>query len=828
MHVEGKRNLPEQPDLEHTPPEDRDGRRFEHEPEQRDDGDVAFPAPPLFGVGSAIALLAGAGLCLSMPGLPAAMLLWGLGVAGILAWLSRWRGRWLGVLLFGFAWAGLQAGWSLALRIPPELERRPLIVTGTVADLPQHETRRTRFLFIVEEGEGPAAALQGRQIMLSWHDDYADRRAGPRLKLRAGERWRMTVKLRAPRGLRNPGGFDSEKHALLQRIGATGHLHRPERARRLSAAAGVDAWREVMSARIGQSVASPSSRFVRALALGDTRGLTQDDWHALRASGLTHLIAISGFHVGMVASAFALLVGGVWRLFPPWARGLPRPQAMGVAAVLAALGYAVLAGFALPTLRTVLMMAVWAAARLGRRPAGVANALSLALIAVVLFDPLSLLAAGFWLSFGGVAWLAWCLPVTGSQHWLRGFLSAQAVATVGLLPLTVVLFDQASLAGPFANLVAIPWWSLVVVPLSLLGTAAEALFPGGGAWPWRWAAACFDLTWPGFHWLSGSRFSLWWLPEAAPWAVGAALVGAFWMLLPRGVPGKPLAALLWLPLLWPDRDLPRPGEAELAMIDVGQGLSVLVRTSNHALLYDMGPAMRDGFDAGERAVVPALRAWGVPRLDRVVVSHDDNDHVGGLASVLRAMPTGVAQAPPGQTAAVEAALPASPGAATRPEVRNCLAGEAWEWDGVRFDFLHPPPHFPNLGNESSCVLRVETAHGAALLTGDIGDVIERELVRRSPARLRAEVVFAPHHGSAGSSDPAFVAATGARLLLVSSGHRNRFGHPKPQVVARWQAVGAEVVGTAEGGAVQVWLAPAGLAVRERRHARPRLWDAARR
>ncbi len=781
--------------------------------------------PSLLGPGAAIALLAGSGACLSLPALPPHFLLWGLGITGVCGWLWRWRGRWLGVLLSGFAWAGLQAGGSLALRVPPELERRPLTLTGAIAELPQHEARRTRFLFVVEEGEGAAAELRGRRIMLSWHDDYGARQPGARLKLRAGERWRFQAKLRAPRGLRNPGGFDSEKHALLQRFSATGSLHHPEQAHLLSPATGVDAWREVMSARIGHAVASPSSRFVRALALGDTRGLTQDDWYILRAVGLTHLIAISGFHVGMVASVFAVLVGGVWRLFPGWARRLPRPQAMGLAAVLAALGYAVLAGFALPTVRTVLMMAVWAVARLGRRPARVADTLALALIVVLLFDPLSPLAAGFWLSFGGVAWLAWCLPATGTQHWLRGFLSAQAVATVGLLPLTVVLFDQASLAGPLANLVAIPWWSLVVVPLSLLGTAAEALVPGAGTWPWRWAAACFDLSWPGFRWLADGRFSLWWLPEAAPWAVGFALLGAFWLLLPRGVPGKPLAALLWLPLLWPDRDLPRKGEVELAMIDVGQGLSVLVRTSRHALLYDMGPAMRGGFDAGERAVVPALHAWGVPRLDRVVVSHDDNDHVGGLASVLRALPAGMAQAPAGQGAKVEAALPAMP---RRPERRDCLAGESWEWDGVRFRFLHPRPHFPNLGNESSCVLRIETDHGAALLTGDIGEVIERELVRRFPADLRAAVVFAPHHGSAGSSDPRFVAATGARLLLVSSGHRNRFGHPKPQVVARWRAAGAEVVDTADSGAVQVWLSPQGLALRERRHARPRLWDAARR
>jgi len=791
-------------------------------------GNGAGRTPPLLGPANAVALLVGAGACLALPALPPSWLLWGWGAAGACGGLWRWRGRWLGVLLCGFSWAGLQAGSALALRIPADLEQRPLALSGTVAALPQHDARRTRFLFVVEEGEGAAAALRGRRIMLSWHDDYGARQPGARLRLRAGERWRFEVKLRAPRGLRNPGGFDSEKQALLQRFSATGSLLHPESARRLSAVAGIDAWREVMSARIGQAVVSPSSRFVRALALGDTRGLTRDDWHVLRAAGLTHLIAISGFHVGMVASVFAVLTGGVWRLFPGWARRLPRPQAMGVAAVLAALGYAALAGFALPTVRTVLMMAVWAVARLGRRPAGVADALALALIAVLLFDPLSPLSAGFWLSFGGVAWLAWCLPATGSRHWLRGFLSAQAVATVGLLPLTVVLFDQASLAGPLANLIAIPWWSLVVVPLSLLGTAAESVVSGGGAWPWWLAAVCFDLTWPGFHGLADSRFSLWWLPEAAPWAVGAALAGAFWLLLPRGVPGKPLAALLWLPLLWPDRGLPRQGEVEMGMIDVGQGLSVLVRTARHALLYDMGPATPGGFDAGERAVVPALRAWGVSRLDRVVISHDDNDHVGGLASVLRALPVGTTRIPPGQDMAVRTAMSALPASSDRPALRPCLAGERWEWDGVRFLFLHPHEHFPDLGNESSCVLRIETDHGAALLTGDIGEVIERELVRQSSARLRADVVFAPHHGSAGSSDPRFVAATRARLLLVSSGHRNRFGHPRPHVVARWEAAGAEVVGTAGSGAVQVWLSPEGVTVRERRHARPRLWDAARR
>lgn len=756
-------------------------------------------------------MVLGASGCLLLPRLspwPLSVLVLLLGIA---LWWRGLRLRPLGPLLVGFAWAGLHAAWVLSAQLPQHLEKRDLKIEGEVIDLPQPQARRTRFLFLVDDNAAQPAPLRGQRLQLAWYDDYGATEIGPRKQLRAGGRWRLIVQVRAPRGLSNPGGFDSERHALAQRISATGYVREPYFAEAIGAPSGIDAWRESMSARIQAGVASESARYIRALALGDTSALRNEDWEILRAAGLTHLIAISGFHVGLVAGFFALCASGLWRCFPAWARRIPRPQAAGVAAMVGAMGYAVLAGLAVPTVRTALMIAVVVLARLSRRPVRVADSLALAALAVLAFDPLSVLAAGFWLSFAGVAWLAWCLPQ--SQHWAKGFLSAQGVATLGLLPLTVVLFGQASLAGPLANLVAIPWWSLVVVPLSLIGTALEAVHNGWGGVVWRLAAWCFDLTWPGFVQLAQSRFALWWLPEPSAAALPLALIGAFWLLLPRGVPGKPLALLLWLPLLWPDRELPAQGEAELVVIDVGQGLSVLVRTARHALLYDAGPAVEDGFDAGERAVVPALRALGVARLDRLVVSHHDNDHAGGMAAVRRVMPVGRTLAPEGAPLDVDGA---------------CRSGQSWEWDGVRFRFLHPTPHFPYLGNEASCVLRVETAHGAALLTGDIGEVVERELVRRDPAAIRADVVLAAHHGSAGSSDPAFVAAAAPRLVLVSNGYGNRFGHPKPQIVARWQHAGAEVLSTETGGALRVWLESTGPAVRERRHDRVRLWDAVRR
>jgi competence protein ComEC len=347
----------------------------------------------------------------------------------------------------------------------------------------------------------------------------------------------------------------------------------------------------------------------------------------------------------------------------------------------------------------------------------------------------------------------------------------------------------------------------------LLGMAIESLHAGTGAVIWRGAAWCFDLSWPLFEGLAGSGLALWWLPEPKWFALPLALLGAFWLLMPRGVPGKPLALLLWLPLLWPDRNLPAQGEAELVVIDVGQGLSVLIRTRNHALLYDMGPAVRDGFDAGERAVVPALHALGVRQLDRAVVSHGDNDHAGGFPAVRLAFPVSTALSPDQSGVA---------------DTSPCEAGQGWTWDGVHFRFLHPPPYFPYLRNDASCVLRIETAHGAALLTGDISDVIERELVRREPASLRADVVLVAHHGSGGSSDSAFIAATGARHALISSGHGNRFHHPRPDVVVRWQEAGARTWDTAQAGAIRVWLGESGSAPEIRRQAYPRLWDAAAR
>jgi len=765
----------------------------------------------------AASLIAGAALVLQWPQLPPGWVLWSaLLVALLIWWRCRNPGRLAAALVIGMALCALHAASALALWWPLESKREDVLIEGQVVGLPVHEPARTQFVFKIADHADIPEPLRGQRVRLSWYDARGQDTDVRRLEVQPGSHWRLSARLRPPRGLRNPGVADAERQAMARRLASTGYVRSSEPLERLAEGQGIDHWRDTVAARIDTVVERKSARFVRALSIGDTRGLSDHDWEALRATGLTHLVAISGFHVGMVGAFFALLASGAWWLLPKLARRWPRPQAAAVIALLASIGYATAAGWELPTVRTVLMIAVLALARLLRRSSTVIQALAWAGIAVVVFDPMAVVFAGFWLSFAGVAWLAWCLPDVGRTSLVKGLLASQWVATLGLLPLTVILFGQASLAGPLANLVAIPWWSLVVVPLAILGTGLDALVSGSGDWAWRAAAWAFDLSWPLFEWLAGSVLSLWWLPEPRWFALPLALLAAFWMLLPRGIPGRALAALLWLPLLWPDRKLPAPGELDITVLDVGQGLSVLLRTARHSVLYDTGPAVPDGYDAGERVVVPSLHALGVRRLDAIIISHGDLDHVGGFEAVRRRFPAPVVFAPRHDRPNSDAA--------------PCLAGSHWQMDGVRFSFVHPDLHFPALRdrNVSSCVLRVETDHGAVLLPGDISAVVERLLVHRAPESVRADVVLAAHHGSKHSSDPLFITATRARHALISAGHGNAFGHPHPDVVMRWEAFGTKVHGTPDTGALRIRIGADGVDVQGERQRRRRFWDAGRR
>ncbi len=762
-------------------------------------------APAPFGLAVAAALLVGVLLVQGLPQLPPAGVAWLMCLAGLLLWCRAAWQRLAGALQLGFALACLHGASSLADRLPAAQSGHTFVVEGRVASLPIQDEDGTRFEFMVSTDEASPLALRGKTLRLGWYARPPE--TVPALD--AGSTWRLQVKLRPPRGLVNPGGFDLERRALEQRLSATGYVTRGSDALQLAPGAGLEAMRGALSERIAAALPPDRARFVAALALGDTRGLSDADWHVLRATGLTHLIAISGFHVGLVAGFGALLVQGLHRFVPGLGRRWPRPQATAAGALLFAAGYTALAGFALPTVRTLLMIAAVLLARLARRPQGLAESLAFALVAIVLVDPLSVLAPGFWLSFLGVAWLVWCLPHGRGSGWFTTFVKAQGVSVLGLLPLSVWFFSQASLPGPLVNLVGIPWISLGVVPLALAGVALSPVSPSLAAMSWKASGELMQWLW----WLL-ERIAAWpgalvWLPEPGLAAVALALVSAFWLLLPLGTPGKPLAVLLLLPLLWPADDRPARGEVDLHLLDVGQGLALLVRTRHHDLLYDAGPAVPRGLDLGEAVVLPALRALGTRRLDTLVLSHGDNDHAGGADAVSRGLPPGRVLAPPGWA---------------RAGKHDCLAGDAWRWDDVEFEFLHPPEHFPYQGNQSSCVLRIRAGGTSALLPGDIGRHVEARLARLSYAQVSADVLLVPHHGSDTSSSLDFIAAVRPRLGLVAVGQGNRFALPKPIVLDRYDRYRVPLLDTARSGAIHVRLGPEGVQVRQRmRQDRRRYW-----
>lgn len=793
------------------------------------------------GILAALAWLTGVAGQLVQAELPGTdRLLGGLVGAGILAVvaLGLWRrGRWAGLAAGGtLVLAAAAAGWSttglraadrLADRLPPELEGVDLVVTGVVVDLPQAGPNGLRLR--VEPESAVRVADRDTPVTLpprlaigwytGWHEDAA--LSAPQASLRAGQRWTFTLRLRRPHGNLNPHGFDHELQLFEQGIGATGYVRDgPVVPRRVAdaVAAPVARWRQAVRDAILARVGDPRlGGVLAALAIGDQAAIEREDWALFRDTGIAHLMSISGLHVTMFAWLAGGLVGAAWRRgarAPLW---LATPHAARWGGLAVATAYAVMAGWGVPAQRTVAMLA-WVAllASLGRRWPWPMVLLAAAVLVTAL-DPWALLQPGFWLSFAAVGLLmasdpAQRVPVADpppQRRWravlgragrvAREGLHSQWVATIGLTPLGLVFFQQVSVVGVLANLVAIPLVTLVVTPLALLGVVWGPLWSAGALVVQGMLAGLGVMAaWPG---------AVWTVPVAPPWAVAAGLLAAVVAVLPWPWRLRVLALPLVLPMLWPARILPAEGRFELLALDVGQGSAVLVRTRGHLLLFDAGPQYARDSDAGQRILLPLLRGRGERRIDRLVLSHRDQDHVGGARSVLGALPVGEI---------LGSLEPGHPLHAHGVPVRRCEAGQRWVWDGVVFELLRPPgaDYARTLKpNALSCVLRVAgtaPGSGAVLLTGDIEREQELALLGAGAAVLRSEVLIAPHHGSRTSSTAALLDAVAPRVAVFQAGYRNRFGHPAPDVIGRYRARGIATVETTGCGAWH-WQGDAALA-----------------
>jgi competence protein ComEC len=757
---------------------------------------------------ASIGFLVGVLICHSLADLPSKEWGWLLVIVVPLAFRFQTL-RPLFFIIIGFLYSVLIAHDKIAGQISPDLEGKDLLVIGVVAGIPDKSPERTRFLFQVTDlselnnsvtnRESPDRISQlPRYVQLSWYT------TAPAIAI--GQQWQLVVRLKRPHGFGNPGGFDYEAWLYQQDIHATGYVRNKPESQSFNRSLGLNRSflfrlhqvREHLSETIAAQLSQHSlTGLITALVVGDRERIDSEQWRVLTATGTNHLMAISGLHIGLVAGLVFFLVSRCWRRLPRAPLYLATPKAAALGAILAALAYAALAGFSLPTQRALIMVVVAMLAILLQRPVIPSQILAIALLAVLLYDPSAVINGSFWLSFGAVAIIFYTmvgrLPVPG---WWWKWGRIQWVIAVGLAPILLFWFQQVPLISPVANFIAVPVVSIVTVPLSLISGCLLMIWPSLAQGGLVLAVLSLELLWPVLETFAHLDQLLWRGPQPPSWTLLPAVIGLLWLLAPKGTPAR-WAGLFWmLPLVFFSKPSIEHGTARLTVLDVGHGLAAVVHTANHVLLYDTGPRFSEQFDAGSAVVIPYLQHQGITMLDRVILSHNDIDHTGGFESIRQQVP-------------VREVLQSATMPLVRSDAQFCTTDIQWQWDGVGFRVLHPAPDYlDEQDNNMSCVVQITTRSDKLLLTGDMERQVENKLVKYFSANddnLRADVLVVPHHGSRSSSSEYFVQAVTPEYALVSVGYRNRYGLPKEDVVQRYRRVGATVLQTHMTGAITVTL-----------------------
>ena len=722
-------------------------------------------------------------------------------------------------VLLGFLYSVLIAHSKLDDRVSAELAGKDLTVVGVITHITHKTGQRTRFWLDVNDlSELPEVPRQNlaltsasvnlpRRIQLSWYHD------APTISV--GQRWQLKVRLKQPRGFSNPGAFDYEAWLYQNSIDATGYVRSGKKyseanqliAEETGLLVVIHQLREFLSKQINTLLPDAAhASLIKALVVGDRQGMTDQQWSTLTKTGTNHLMAISGLHIGLIAGLAFYLMNLVWRSLPRAPLWVASPRVAAIAAIVSALIYAALAGFSLPTQRAFIMVTVVMSAVWFRRSFASSQVLSSALLAVLIYDPTSVLNGSFWLSFAAVAVILFTssnrsTAQSSMQKWWWKWGRVQWVIAVGLAPILLFWFQQVPLMSPVANFIAVPVVSLITVPMSLLGALLSLIENNSAQFFLTLAHYSLELLWPALSSMAGIDSFIYQGSQTPLWTLFPAMIGVLWLLAPAGVPARWLG-LMWLTpmLFYPGSGIPQ-GAYHFTLLDVGHGLAAVVQTQNHVLVYDAGPRYSESFNAGDAAVLPYLKSIGVREIDRLVLSHNDIDHVGGYQSISANMQISQLMVGQGITTGSVNAQP-------------CASGQQWQWDGVQFRVLHPPSgYLSHKDNNNSCVVQISTETDKLLLTGDIEREVETEFVkffRGDDDNLRADVLVVPHHGSLSSSSAAFVRAVAPEYALISSGYNNRFGLPKPQVTRRYQDIGSQIINTASAGAISFLMGKSGM------------------
>lgn len=705
-------------------------------------------------------------------------------------WWKIPRAAWICAVFAGYFWGQFHATVTQAQRLPVTALQDVVLASGIVQDIPDSNSHRTRFFFQVQRLQLKEQLLFGNwRFRVSWY------RQPPNLV--AGDEWTLPLRLKMAHGYHNPGGFDYEGWLYARKIAYTGYV------KGVGMRTGQQRWsldrlRQAVVQGIQQAQLSRRAAAVMAaLVVGDRSGLSREDKAVFAATGTSHLIAISGLHIGLIAALVYFLVRWGWQRFPWCCCRWPARVAAAPFAMVAALAYAAMAGFTVPTQRALLMLLVVMLGMVLRRSASPVHILGLALGAVVLWDPFAVVSAGFWLSFAAVGAIFFLAAGTAGRF---SWLWVQLGIFLALSPVLVWQQLPVSLVSPLVNLAAIPLFALLIVPLALLAVLLQMINRDTGQLLLQLVGWLLDRFLWGLDAIASWSPVLHWGAVPVPGLVILAVVAllATWRL--RNTTCHPLwrlsfasVACLCLILYVQHVAAPLPNRFRLTLLDVGQGLSVVVRTAGHVLVFDTGPRYPSGFNTGFSVLLPYLKSQGIHGIDKLILSHSDIDHVGGAPDLIRNIP--VADIVTGEPPGLGMTVPSQP----------CLSGEIWWWEGVRFEVLYPPQASGLEGNNASCVLRISAGGQAVLLTGDIEKPGEAWLLKFAEDRLRSTVVVAAHHGSASSSSETFVAATQAAYVLYSAGKNNRWGFPRKNVVDRWQASGAKGLNTANTGAIEFTL-----------------------